>query len=163
MLRRAGALLGATLVAFHLWLLASQAWTGQLAEPGLVLRWLVAGGLVVGLAVLRRRGEPVVFGRKAVTLWLLAALLHGPAITQHGLTAEAPGVPEAVSVATQVAVAALAAGLAALLLVAGARVRRLSAQRVTLLQRAALRAVSAATRGLRALAAPRPPPLPASC
>ena len=40
----AGALLG----AFHVWLFGNQAWSGQLAEPDVVLRWLVAAALAAG-------------------------------------------------------------------------------------------------------------------
>ena len=48
----AGALLG----AFHLWVLGNQAWTGQLTNPDVGLRWLAAAGIGIGLVALRRRG-----------------------------------------------------------------------------------------------------------
>ena len=65
------------LAAFHLWLLGKQAWTGQL-EYDTSLRWPLAFGLAGGLFLLRRRGVSL-RGRRATALWVLAAVLHGPA------------------------------------------------------------------------------------
>jgi hypothetical protein len=112
----------ATLAFFHAWLLASQAAGGDLAEPGLALRWIVAGGLVTALSVLWRRGESL-SGRKAVAVWVLAALLHGPALADRQMLADnlAP-LPEAV--ASVLLLAGPAAGLALLLVVALARRHR---------------------------------------
>ena len=45
MFRRLPTVLGGTLVLFHGWLLASQIFKGELSDPGLVLRWMVAAGL----------------------------------------------------------------------------------------------------------------------
>ena len=73
MFRRTVTALGALLVLFHVGLLAGQAWDGQLADPSVLVRWLLAGGLAWALAGLRRSGIPVFFSRKAVALWLLAA------------------------------------------------------------------------------------------
>jgi len=67
--------IGALLVAFHVWLFGSQLWDGQLVDLALGVRWLIAAGLVAALANLRRRGLSVVWGRHAVALWVLAALL----------------------------------------------------------------------------------------
>ena len=80
MFRRLPTALGGTLVLFHAWLLASQILRGELSNPGLVLRWMVAAGLVMALATLRRRGGSILLGRKTVSIWLLAALLHGPVV-----------------------------------------------------------------------------------
>ena len=73
---------GALLVTFHGWLLASQFLDGQLAQPFLVLRWAVAAALVAALVLLRRQGA-VVFSRKSMAVWVLAFLLHGPAVAGH--------------------------------------------------------------------------------
>jgi hypothetical protein len=101
---------GVLLGAFHGWLLLGQLWDGQLAEPGLLLRWLVAGGLIAGLAALHRRGVSIVRGRQAVALWLLAALLHGPAVADR--TGFAPtAIPESVTTFVQVVAASAALGL----------------------------------------------------
>jgi hypothetical protein len=78
MFRRALTAAVALLVLFHLWLFAGQLWDGRALEPATAMRWLVAGGLVAALAGLRGVGQPVVFGRRAAAIWLLAALLHGP-------------------------------------------------------------------------------------
>ncbi len=100
MFRRSVLGLGALLGGFHLWLLGNQAWSGQLSEPDLILRWAAALALAGGLVALRRRGESLV-GRKAVVIWLLAALLHGPALG-HDLDGFAPSLPEAVATLGQV-------------------------------------------------------------
>ncbi len=77
--RALAALAGVLLAAFHLWLLGHQAWTGQL-EYAESLRWLTAVGLVGGLVALHRRGTSLLCDRKATAVWVLAALLHGPAL-----------------------------------------------------------------------------------
>jgi len=86
---------GAGLVAFHGWLFASQLATGALADPWLVVRWLVAAGLVAALAAIRRRGLSV-WSRPGIAVWVLALLLHGPAVaTDFG--ANAMALPETVA------------------------------------------------------------------
>ncbi len=93
--------MGAALAAFHVWLFAGQVWSGALTDPGLLFRWLVAAGLIGGLIILKRQGESLVWGRKAVALWVLAALLHGPALATR---LDAPGavpIPEIVVSLTQ--------------------------------------------------------------
>ena len=118
MFRRLPTALGGTLVLFHGWLLASQIWDGELSEPGLVLRWMVAAGLVTALAGLRRRGESMFLGRKAIAIWLLAALLHGPAVAGAAAHDESPALPEAVTALVQIAAASIAVGLGLVLLIA---------------------------------------------
>lgn len=81
-LRAVAALSGVLLAAFHLWLLGHQAWTGQL-EYAESLRWLTAVGLVGGLVVLYRQGASPLFDQKATVVWVLAALLHGPALANE--------------------------------------------------------------------------------
>jgi len=116
MFRRLATALGGTLVLFHGWLLVSQVWDGELSEPGLILRWMVAAGLVTALAGLRRRGESIVLGRKAIAIWLLAALLHGPAVAGAQAHYESPALPEAVTALVQIAAASVGMGLGLLLL-----------------------------------------------
>jgi len=72
---------GVTLALFHGWLLVDQLVDGRLAEPALLLRWVFAACLTGGLVALFRGGAPLLWGRKAIALWLLAAMLHGPATT----------------------------------------------------------------------------------
>lgn len=119
MLRRSALVAGALLGLFHVWLLGNQLWTGQLAQFDVVLRWLVAAALVAGLVALRRRGLPMVFGRQAVAMWLLAALLHGPALGNDLDGFATPALPEAVATIAVTMVGPVL-GLALLLLGAGA-------------------------------------------
>lgn len=70
---------GALLLAFHGWLFANQAAAGRLEDPWLVFRWLSALGLIGALVAIRRNGGSL-WGRQGVAVWVLAALLHGPAV-----------------------------------------------------------------------------------
>lgn len=91
------ALAGALLVAFHGWLLASQFADGRLVDPWVLFRWIVAAGLVAGLVAIRRQGSSIV-SRKSVAIWVLAALLHGPAIAaDFGGAVDSPAMPEVVA------------------------------------------------------------------
>ncbi len=88
---------GALLVTFHGWLLASQYLDGQLAEPGLILRWIIAAILVGSLIGLRRQGSGI-FSRKSIAVWVLAALLHGPTVVGHyGDALHGVALPESVA------------------------------------------------------------------
>ena len=111
MLRRCALAAGALLAAFHVWLLAAQVWSGYAAQPDVLLRWLVAGALVAGLVSIGRRGQPVVFGRPAVAVWLLAALLHGPALANDLDGFATPSMPEAAVSLAQSASTLAALGL----------------------------------------------------
>ncbi len=83
MVRRTLAAAGAALGLFHAWLLVAQLADGRLADPSAVARWAVAGGLVWGLFLIRRQGSSMLWGRRATSLWLLAALLHAPAVANR--------------------------------------------------------------------------------
>jgi hypothetical protein len=123
LLRRAAAVTGGLLALFHLWLLGSQVWQGQLADPGLLLRWLIAVGVVAALVHLGRSGQPLFFGRKGIAVWLLAALLHGPTTATDVATHPSPALPEAVTALVQIAAASVVLGLG-LLVVAAWRTRQ---------------------------------------
>lgn len=101
MFRRSLLLVGAALAAFHVWLFAGQVWSGALTDPALIIRWLVAAGLIGGLVLIKRQGESLVWGRKAVAIWVLAALLHGPALATRVDTTGASPIPEVVVSLTQ--------------------------------------------------------------
>ena len=117
---------GAMLVAFHGWLLASQFADGRLVDPWVVFRWILAAALVAGLVAIRRQGSSI-FGRQSVAIWVLAALLHGPAIAaDFGGAIDSPALPEVVAtIALQlVKTAALSLGLWVLAGLFAARNRR---------------------------------------
>jgi hypothetical protein len=116
MLRRGAVATGALLGAFHLWLLGSQLWRGQLAEPEVVVRWLLAAALLAGWIAWRRRSQRRLDGRRAVVVWLLAALLHGPALADDLDGFATPSLPAAAATLTQSALSLSALGLALLAL-----------------------------------------------
>ena len=70
---------GAMLVAFHGWLFAAQVAAGRLEDPWLIFRWTVAAGLVAAMIAICRGGASV-WSRQGIAVWVLAALLHGPAV-----------------------------------------------------------------------------------
>ena len=100
-IRRVLTVVGALLALFHLWLLASQAWGGELGDVTVIARWIVAGVLVAGLLHLQRRGHSLWLSRQAIALWVLAALLHGPALAARVSDPAANGLPEVVVTLTQ--------------------------------------------------------------
>lgn len=157
MFRRILAAAAAALALFHVWLFAGQALQGELADPARLARWLFAGVLLAALVAFYRAGVPLLRGRKAVAVWLLAALLHGPAIGERLDALGTPSIPEAVSALANLgAVAAGALGLLLLLWVA--RVPRASAAgiRAAVIVRAAFGPLAP---DAHAAFAPRPPPL----
>jgi hypothetical protein len=108
MFRKTLAAAGLLLALFHGWLFADQLWNGQLADLTLLTEWLVAGGLLWALYRLRQRGLPIFCGRQAVAIWLLAALLHGPAAAERMSGPFVPAVPEVVATLSQIALGATA-------------------------------------------------------
>ena len=70
---------GAMLVAFHGWLFAAQVAAGRLEDPWLIFRWTVAAGLVAAMVAICRGGASL-WSRQGIAVWVLAALLHGPAV-----------------------------------------------------------------------------------
>jgi hypothetical protein len=120
MLRRAAALLGGVLVLFHIWLFLDRLWQGQLADAAALLRWAAAGGLTAGLLALHRRGVSLVRGRKAIAIWVLAALLHAPAVPGEPRAEHAPALAEMVTTVAQI-VGALGVGLGLILLAVALR------------------------------------------
>lgn len=115
MVRKSLTFAAALLAAFHLWLFAGQVWAGDLVDLALVSRWIIAAGLVAALLTLRRRGVSVVRSRQAVAVWLLAALLHGPALARD-LDVVAPSVPEVVATFAQIVTGLSVAGTGLLVL-----------------------------------------------
>jgi hypothetical protein len=146
----------ALLVGFHGWVLASQFAGGRLVEPWLIFRWIVAAGLVAGLVHVRRRGESIV-GQKAIAIWVLAALLHGPAVAAKFNPVDLPAIPEVVitMVVRTATIGVLAIGLWILagLVAAATRKPRLVARPMV-----ARRAQHAIDPGRSTRFSPRPPP-----
>jgi hypothetical protein len=156
MVARVFAGLGLLLVAFHAWLFAGHVWTGELSDVAVLTRWLVAGGLLFGLRQLRRQGARLFFGRRAVALWVLAALLHGPALAER-MGVDAPAPTAIAVVLTPASVAAVFAGLA-LLLALALRWRR-RAPRAPRPVPVGHRRVASTFLDAHPLFAPRPPPI----
>jgi len=145
------------LTLFHVWVFANQLLAGHLVEPGLILRWLIAAGLVGGMVALRRSGAAMFWGRKAVSIWLLAALLHGPAMAADAGLAplNQPSLPEAVTTLLQVVTTTGLIGLGFVL--AAAWLRRIASPGTS--RAYATLAVGTARRAHHSPRfAPRPPP-----
>lgn len=155
MLRRAVTAAAILLGALHLRLLAGQAVDGRLASDD-ALKWIVAAALVAGIAGLRRRGASIFSGRRATAIWVLAAVLHGPALADGRDRAAMPSLPEAIAVVAQIAASALGLGLA-LLAVVVARARR-APQRPDV-RSAVARVVPSRHGGHGLVCCPRPPPV----
>jgi hypothetical protein len=125
MVRKVLTAAGALLAGFHVWLFIGQLGDGRLADVSVLARWGVAAGLGVALWYLRRQNIPLFWGRKAVAVWLLAALLHGPALTDRLAAVDTTASAEAAAVMLQVT--AGAAWLTLLVLAAVTVRRRASA------------------------------------
>ena len=116
---------GAALVGLHVWILATQWSTGRLfADPALILRWAAALGLAAALIWLGREGTSLV-SRRAIVIWLLAALLHGPAVASHaGDLQTLPETAAGLVIQTTAVAGVLGVALWALWLIAGLFRRR---------------------------------------
>ncbi len=84
------------LVVYHTFLLAWHVWEGRLLQPETSIRWVLGGMLFAGFLWLRRLEIPLFWGRKAVVLWLLVALLHAHAALRPVEADGVPGQPGAV-------------------------------------------------------------------
>jgi len=117
-LRAASLVSGVVLVAFHGWLFAGQIADGSLADRWLLFRWIAAAGLIAALAAVRVRGGSI-WGRQGIAIWVLAAVLHGPAVAANSSDAfDSLALPETAITSVLQLVASAAAGLALLLLAA---------------------------------------------
>ncbi len=82
------------LALFHSQLLWHRIASFTLFEPLIAVRWGIAALLLAGFACLQRAGVSVIWGHKALILWLLVLLCHSGAVglaEGHQLLAE-PGV-----------------------------------------------------------------------
>jgi hypothetical protein len=156
MLRRAAVLLGSLLVLFHVWLFLDRLWQGQLADIGAVLRWAVAGGLTAALWTLHRRGVPLVRGRKAIAIWVLAALLHAPAVWGEHPADHTPALVEVVTTVAQL-IGSVAIGFGLILL--AVVLRRQASLRLTRARAVARPRLRPHASGGSLHVASRPPPV----
>jgi hypothetical protein len=145
---------GAALALFHAWIFARQIAQGELADPAVAVRWIVAGGLLFALTALWRGGESLA-SRRAVAVWALAALLHGPAITGRLGALDRSALPEAITSALQLVAGVAGLGLA--LLASRARRRQPPVLALSRIGSAPVRRRVCAGPA-RSSFAPRPPP-----
>ena len=86
-----GLLAVASLVLLHLSILWARITQGRLGEPVVALRWTAAAVLLLALLALRRRGVPLLWGRRALVFWLLVLVLHaGTGVPQDSSPRFAP-------------------------------------------------------------------------
>ena len=143
----------ASLVLLHLSILWVRITQGRLGEPAVALRWAAAAVLLVALLALRRRGVPLLWGRRALVFWMLVLLLH--AGTSVPLDTGTRVAPEQLLFVAPAAVAP--AGLLLVLLVTPLAGTAPAGPAVALAHGAA-GAVLARRRGFRLALASRPPP-----
>ena len=123
-LRVSSVVAGAVLVAFHGWLFAGQIADGRLADPWLLFRWIAAAGLIAALAAVRVRTGSI-WGRQGIAIWVLAAILHGPAVVANSSNAfDALALPETAVTSVLQLIASATAGLGLSLLAAMLAARR---------------------------------------
>lgn len=148
----------ALLISFHVWLLATQWQAGRLTDPSLLIRWAAALALVLSLRALYKSGASA-FSRKSVVIWLLAVLLHGPAVASRaGVIVNFNALPEsAITVVLQTAAVAGALTLTVALFAAFLR-RRLPATTPTWSFVSLLGGLTPLSDGFFAVVAARPPP-----
>jgi hypothetical protein len=151
----------ALLLVFHAVLFWTHLIGGRLFEPAVALRWGI-GFVLLGLLVgLRRIGVPLFWGRRALVVWVLVALLHVGAampVTAPSLTTDTPtDITLSIFVLPQAAGIAFAAGLL-LLALRLARGWRLPVPIVRPVRRA--RGPRISTPLLSPRLAPRAPPVP---
>ncbi len=154
MVRKVLTAAGALLAGFHVWLFVSQLGDGRLADVSVLARWAVAAGLGVALWYLRRQNVPLFWGRKAVAVWLLAAVLHGPSLTDRLAAVDTSASADLAAVMLQVSAGA---AWLTLLVIAAVTLRRASLARPSL-RLVAPQAPLSIHRLCSTLVAPRPPP-----
>jgi hypothetical protein len=149
-------LLGGALAVFHAWLFVAQVAAGRLEDPWLMFRWIAAASLAAALVGVRRSGGSM-FGRRSVAIWVLAALLHGPAVA-GAADISAVALPETVvtSVLQLLSAAAAVAGLWKLASLVRSR-RRAAIRFATFVP--AFSAAGHLAAGITPQFSPRPPPL----
>jgi hypothetical protein len=144
----------ASLVLLHVSLLWARVTQGRLGEPVIAFRWIAAVVLLLALLALRRRGVPILWGRRALVFWLLVLVLHaGTGVPQDSSARVAP---EQLLFVMPAAVAP--ACLFFVLLVTPLAGATLTGPAVALALRAAGAVPARRRRGFRLALASRPPP-----
>lgn len=155
LIRRTLALMGGALAAFHGWLFVAQAASGRLEDPWLIFRWIAAASLIAAFAAVVRGGGSV-WGRKGIAIWVLAGLLHGPAVAgEADITTIAVAETVSNSVVQLLSAAAFAASL--LVLASLLRARQRLSQKFSLFV-PVLGAPAHLAAGITPQFSPRPPP-----
>lgn len=156
LIRLTVALAGGVLAVFHGWVFAAQAAAGRLDDPWLIFRWAAAIALVGALITVHRGGDSI-WRRKGIAIWVLAALLHGPALAGKYEVSDF-ALPE--SVATSVLqLASSAAFVVGAWLLAGLLTRRRGRPSARSADLPAFSAAGFLAAGGTPLFIPRPPPL----
>ena len=156
LIRLTVALAGGALAVFHGWIFAAQAAAGRLEDPWLIFRWTAAIALVGALITVRRDGHSI-WGRKSIAIWVLAAVLHGPAIAGKYEVSDF-ALPETVATSVLQLVASTAFVLG-LWLLAGLLATRRAPLRGRYSVLPAFSAAGFLAAGGTPLFSPRPPPL----
>jgi hypothetical protein len=64
------------LLAFHGLIFWKQLASGALADPARAFGWAIGVALFAAMIALRRAGVPLLWGRRALVVWLMVTLLH---------------------------------------------------------------------------------------
>ena len=110
------------LVAFHAALFWSQIGSGRLLDPAVAVRWGMGALLLAVLAALGRAGVPLLWGRRALIVWMLVALIHvtaAPAADPAGITSSSAQTTQILVDVPSAAAGLLFAATLALLLLLG--------------------------------------------
>ena len=147
------------LACFHAWLFRAQILDGKFFEPAMAARWIAAALILTAFLALRRRGVPVLWGRRAVVLWLFVVFLHWHAIAASpGAARDASTLPAAAgAVATTIGLAPVVAALG-LAVLAALRRREAAGLRVVRLVAAGATGSGAVLAGTVLQISSRPPP-----
>jgi hypothetical protein len=123
----AAAVSALALVVFHIVLFWNQIGDGRLLDPAVAARWGMSALLLVALAALRRAGVSVLWGRRALAVWVLVALVHWAAAPPANVASIAQSGAQAAQVLLDLPLGGAAALLVAaslmLLFLLGARGR----------------------------------------
>jgi hypothetical protein len=153
--------LAAMLVVFHVALFCTHLSQGRLLEPAVALRWVFGLMLLGALWALRRGGVPLLWGRRALVVWVLVAVLHAGAAVPTASDSLSPSPGDALTLVVLPPAAGLIFAAAMLLLVALARSWRLPVplpRPVRPARAARLRSAFTSPR-----LAPRAPPVSVTC